>query len=993
MAHRIEISSRIPDARAGVKKKEMLTFGITEKILDVQVVEVYTIDYDFSPEQLRFIAQMLANPITQRFIIDAPTEMKADWAIEIGFLPGVTDNIANTVQEGIVDLFRLSLEKGTVFSSQLFLVTGTLTEPQTIQIANQLANGLINRISIKSRERYLKEKGMSYIVPRVKLLDLPAVETVNLEVSDEELSKIGKQGIMNADGSRRGPLALDLESMKVIREYFLKEERRMPFDIELESIAQTWSEHCKHTIFANELDELKEGIFKTYIRNATNKIRAMKGDRDFCVSVFEDNSGGIIFDEHYLVTDKVETHNSPSALDPFGGSITGIVGVNRDAIGFGQGALPIMNRYGFCFGYPEDKSILYRGKNKTNPALSPLRIMEGVIDGVKVGGNCSGIPTPQGFVYFDDSYKGKPLVFVGTAGLIPRTIAGTQGHLKKAQAGDYIVVVGGRVGKDGIHGATFSSEALDSGSPATAVQIGDPITQKKMSDALVKEARDAVLYNSITDNGAGGLSCSVAEMARECGGFVVDLEKVPVKYAGIQLWEMWVSESQERMTLSVPKEKSDEFLKLMEKRGVEATIIGEFNESRRAVVNYDNKKILDLDMMFLHDGVPKKKLKSITTKAWNDEPAFSCPPNLTSSLLGMLRQHNLASFSFISRQYDHEVQGGSILKPVQGKGEVNAYTTAIRPLLDSKKAVIASQGINARYSLINPYHMAACAIDTAIKNVIAAGGDLQKLALLDNFCWCSSDEPGRLGELKAAAKACYDYALAYKTPFISGKDSMFNDFKGFDELGNAVKISVLPTLLISSLGVIEDYRKTVSLDAKYAGDTLYLLGETKNELGASEYFDFAGKENTGKPYIGNKVPKVNAGKAVELYSEFSKAVDKGIIASSIPVNSGGLGIALAKMCIAGELGALVDLAKMKRSGDADRDDALLFSESQSRILVSVAPESEKEFESIFAHAGFSKIGKVISGDFIIQGLSGAKIVQTDVGELEKHYKRRFRSFA
>ena len=320
--------------------------------------------------------------------------------------------------------------------------------------------------------------------------------------------------------------------MHAIRDYF-KKNGRNPTDVELESLAQTWSEHCKHTIFASAMDDdVPAGLYKTYIQAATNKIREEKGENDICLSVFSDNSGAIIFDDQYLVTHKVETHNSPSALDPFGGALTGIVGVNRDTIGFGLGAKPCINIYGFCVGDPDRDPVLYRMKGRENPVLTPRKILDGVVHGVGVGGNCSGIPTPQGFVYFDDRYGGKPLVFAGTVGIMPRERDGKKLYEKRAQAGDLIVVAGGRVGKDGIHGATFSSEALDPASPVTAVQIGDPITQKKVSDVIVKEARDLGLYRSITDNGAGGISCSVAEMAKECNGCRVTLDAVPLKYPG-----------------------------------------------------------------------------------------------------------------------------------------------------------------------------------------------------------------------------------------------------------------------------------------------------------------------------------------------------------------------------------------------------------------------------------------------------------------------------
>ena len=430
----------------------------------------------------------------------------------------------------------------------------------------------------------------------------------------------------------------------------------------------------------------------------------------------------------------------------------------------------------------------------------------------------------------------------------------------------------------------------------------------------------------------------------------------------------------------------------MEKRGVEATIIGEFNSTNRAIVRFNGTKILDIDMDFLHDGAPKKILSSTYTKEIHEEPSFQVPIDLNSVLLKMLARHNIASFEFISRQYDHEVQGGSILKPLQGIGEVNAYAAVTRPLYDSKKAIVTSQGITSKYSKIDTYHMAACAIDTSIKNSVSAGCSMNHLALLDNFCWCSSDDKERLGQLKSAAKACYDYATEYKTPFISGKDSMFNDFKGYDENNNPLKISVPPTLLISTIGVIDDYKKSVSIDAKFPGDLIYVIGETKNELGASEYFELVGEELRGQAYIGNSIPKVNAKEANKSYIALNKAINDGLIVSSIPVNNGGLSVALAKKCIAGRLGANVDISKLKKSGDLSRNDFALFSESQSRIIVTVKPKDKERFENIFKEIEISQIGEIIENNLIINGLNQERIIDLEVKNLEEKYKSRFKGY-
>ena len=988
MAHRIDIARTIPDNRAKTLVSNLQNQGF--KVSGAEIVDSYTIDADLDGGDMRRIADSLTNPVFQEGRVDDSFKPRFDYAVEIGFLPGVTDNIGNTVREGMEDSLKRNFDGQIVYSSRVLFLSGDLTREDAQRVANGLANPLIQRINVIDYREFVNSRGFGSKVPRVRISEKPSADLIDiLNADDHELQRIGKQGIANPDGTRRGPLALDLTYMGTIRDYFARQGRN-PSDVELESIAQTWSEHCRHTIFADPIDDIESGLFKHFIRRATDEIRRAKGNEDFCVSVFRDNSGAIAFGD-YLITDKVETHNSPSALDPFGGSATGIVGVKRDAMGFGLGAKPILFRYGFCFGNPDDERPLFKGENKTQKMLSPRRIMNGVIEGVNAGGNQSGVATPQGFVYFDDKYRGKPLVFVGVVGLIPREVNGRKLYEKRAMPGDYIVMAGGRVGKDGIHGATFSSEAIDSGSPATAVQIADPITQKKMNDAIVKEARDLKLFTSITDNGAGGLSCSVAEMAKESGGFFVDLNKVPLKYPGLQPWETWVSESQERMTLSVPKDKWDEFSGLMQRRGVEATVIGEFTDSGKCLVNYDGKNVMDLDINFLHDGLPKRRMTTKPFVKRHAEPNFSELEDLTLTLHSMLGRRNIASFGFISRQYDHEVQGNSVLKPLQGRGLVNADATVAKPLPHSNKGIVLSHGINPRYSEIDTYNMAAAAIDTAVRNAVSAGADFNRIALLDNFCWCSPDDPERLGQLKSAALACYDTAVAYGTPFISGKDSMFNDFKGFDENGKPIKISVPPTLLVSSLGIIDDVRKAVSLDAKIPGDVVYLIGENDEEMGGSEYFAMVGEQQKGEAFIGNLAPRVETGRNRRAYESFSRAIERELISSAQSVHRGGLGIALAKTAMGGMLGLDVSLQGIK--GLATREDYQLYSETSGRILVTVNPANAGDFEETMKGSSVSRLGTVRTDDkFIVKGMDGKRIIGTSVNTLLHSYKSTFRGY-
>ncbi|PKL55400.1 MAG: phosphoribosylformylglycinamidine synthase [Methanomicrobiales archaeon HGW-Methanomicrobiales-6] len=972
--HRIEVQyTRDPRLPTRTERFRSLGFPLRE----LHLVDVYTIATarrDFSPDELSQIGAQLSNPVVQRYSVDRPTEAAFDYAIEVGFLPGVTDNAGTTARQTIEDYFGFRFGEGeAVFSSQLYLACGDLTPESLERLTAALTNPLVNRVHVRSREEYAG-KGMDAVTPFVHLHELQAAGTVDLDLPDAELARIGKEGITDpGTGERRGPLALDLAQLHAIRDYFRKLGRK-PTDVELESLAQTWSEHCKHTIFASAMDDdVPRGLYKSCIQAATNTIREAKGDDDICVSVFTDNSGAIVFDDEHLVTCKVETHNSPSALDPFGGALTGIVGVNRDTIGFGLGAKPCINIYGYCVGDPDTEPALFRGKNRENPILPPRRIFEGVVRGVDVGGNCSGIPTPQGWCYFHDRYVGKPLVFAGTVGVMPRTRNGRLLHEKQALPGDLVVMVGGRVGKDGIHGATFSSEALDPASPVTAVQIGDPITQKKFSDVIVKEARDLDLYRSITDNGAGGISCSVAEMARESGGCHVLLDRVPLKYPGMAPWEIWISESQERMTLAVPEEKIEGFMDLMKRREVEATVIGTFTDTGRCVVEYGGETVMDVDLDFLHDGLPKKHLRTEPVETVYAEPDVPHPDRLDDLLLAMLKRKNICSKEFISTRYDHTVQGGHVLGPVQGAGRVQTTATLTKVVPGSMKGVGLSQGLFPSYSEIDPYRMALAAIDAAVRGLIAIGVPLATIALLDNFCWCSSDEPGRLWQLKRAAFGCYDGAVKFATPFISGKDSMFNDFSGFDADSNPVKISVPPTLLITSIGVHPDVTTAVSMDAKFDGDLVYVVGETGEELGGSEYLAHLGIE-------GGSVPSLDIEAAKVRYGRMTDAITKELLASAFPVTHGGLLVALAKVAIAGRVGMDLTIP------GGMRPDTYLFSESLGRFVITVAPGDREAFEEIFA-GDAHLLGSVGGETFRVS--AGKTLIEQPVTAMETAYKAPF----
>ncbi len=988
MPDRIEVGLKpeIRDAR-GEKIKRRIGDDLQIKIQGVRTVDVYTVDAAATRDEIREIASgPFLDPVIQVFSVNRPIENDFDWAIEVGYRPGVTDNVGRTAREAVELLLgrKFKPEEG-VYTSVLYLLRGSLTAEGAEKIATGLlANTLIQRFVIKDRSSWDPQTGMGLTVPRVVSKAEPRVAEIDLDVSDEELMRISSQRV----------LALSLKEMKALQGYgsapkTLAARKKLGLgknrtDCEVEILAQTWSEHCKHKIFNALIDYREEGgasqrvdsLFDTYVRRSTEEIRKAMGAGDWCVSVFKDNAGVVRFNEEWNLVFKVETHNSPSALDPYGGALTGIVGVNRDPFGTGKGAKLIFNVDTFCFAPPD------YAKPLPPRLLHPKRIYEGVREGVEHGGNKSGIPTVNGSIVFDERYAGKPLVYCGTGGIMPARISGEPSHEKEARPGDRIVMTGGRIGKDGIHGATFSSEELHEESPTSAVQIGDPITQKRMTDFLLR-ARDLGLYRAITDNGAGGLSSSVGEMARDSNGCRLELARAPLKYAGLDPWEILLSEAQERMTLAVPPEKLDHFLELAGRMEVEATVLGEFTDSGCFHALYNGKTVAYIDMDFLHNGYPRLELRARWERKVYPEPGFSDPGDLTDSLKRVLARYNVCSKESVVRQYDHEVQGGSVVKPFVGAfNDGPSDASVLRPILDSWEGVVVSSGICPRYSDIDTYNMMACAIDEAIRNNIAAGGNLRQMAGLDNFCWCdpvqsekTPDGEYKLAQLVRANRALYDYTTAFGVPCISGKDSMKNDY-----LIGATKISIPPTVLFSVMSVAPDVRRCVTMDAKEPLDLVYVLGETFNEMGGSEYFALHG-------FTGNRVPKVNAKKAKALYEALQAAIQDGLVASCHDCSDGGLGAALAETAFAGGLGIEADLRRVPASG-VDRHDALLFSETASRFVVTVHPRNQAAFEACLNGNIFGEIGRVINGsDLMMIGLDGSVVVRANIFELKEIWKK------
>lgn len=944
----------------------------------VRTVDVYTITAALPAQKVNFIAaELLADPITQHFSINEPLVKDFSVAIDVGYKPGVTDNVGVTAVEGIEDLLGVVLCDGeTVHTSRLYAIDGELTDEDAERITvGLLANPIIETFSIGRSDS--QPGGRTFAMPAAKE---PTVAEIDLNVSDEELLNI----------SRKGILSLNLDEMSAIREYFqrpgVRAERaslglgRKPTDVELEMLAQTWSEHCKHKIFNATIihteggrTERIESLFKTYIKRATDEVGKTKGD--WLVSVFTDNAGVVRLDEEHNICFKVETHNHPSALDPFGGAETGIVGVNRDPMGTGLGADLVFNTNVFCFGPPD-----FPAERLPGHILHPKRVFKGVRKGVESGGNKIGIPTVNGAILFDEAYVYNPLVYCGTGGLMPREINGRPSHVKAVNPGDLVVMVGGRIGKDGIHGATFSSVKLDEGTDIAAVQIGAPIVQKRMQDALM-EARDAGVYNAITDNGAGGLSSSVGEMAELSGGAEVDLEKAPTKYSGLDPWELWVSESQERMTLAVPPKNIEAFLDLCRRRDVEATIIGRFTDSGKMHVKYAGKSVLCLEMDFLHRGLPGYRLSSV----WREFEEVEETPvgrGAAEVLEEILSSLNVCSKEWVVRQYDHEVQGTSVVKSLVGLASDGPSDGAVlKPISDSNRGITVSNGINPKYGVVDPYAMACSAVDEAVRNAVAVGADPERIAILDNFCWgnpiksaANADGDFKLAQLVRAVRGCYDAAVGLKLPFISGKDSFHNEY----EVEGKTR-AIPPTLLISAMGIVPDVRKSVTMDVKQPGDLIYVVGVTKREMGGSHYHTIIG----GK---GGIAPGLDPALAGMVYCAVHRAIQENLIASCHDCSEGGIGVAAAESAFAGGFGMTLALAAVPTDGDLE-DEIILFSESNSRFIVTVAPENAASFEREFGGLPLGKIGVVLDEPtFQVTGKGGERLIETGLGSLKRAWQ-------
>jgi phosphoribosylformylglycinamidine (FGAM) synthase-like enzyme/phosphoribosylformylglycinamidine (FGAM) synthase PurS component len=984
---------RTDDPRSAVYLADAHALGL-DAVTRLRCHDLYFIEGQLSQADLeRLAVELLSDPVTQRYTFTRLTSQAvlppASGVVEVALRPGVTDPVAEQIVRGA----RLLGIAGVARASTGLRFEIDVDIPVLHLMAKRLlANAVIQRYAIGEIEPVFPHPAEA------------SGHTATLPVCG-----VDDAGLQALSRARRA--ALDLAEMQAIQAYFRTEERE-PTDVEIETIAQTWSEHCVHKTFKAKVsitprpqfpddsssrrgrggsseDRLTgggeiNGLLKSYIRAATEQIAA-----PWVRSAFVDNAGIIDFDDTYEVSFKVETHNHPSAIEPFGGANTGVGGVIRDVLGVS--AKPIANTDVLCFG-PQDANV----GSLPEGVLHPRRIQSGVVAGVQDYGNKIGIPTVNGAIWYDEGYTANPLVFCGCVGIAPKG-----SHPRQPQPGDRVIVLGGGTGRDGLRGATFSSMTMDAQTgevSGASVQIGDPITEKGLIEVLLR-ARDQRLYHAVTDCGAGGLSSAVGEMSSTIGADV-ELKKVRLKYAGLAPWEIWLSEAQERMVFAVPPENLPALQTICDTFEVHLTDIGEFTGSGRLVVRYGGNTVLDLENRFLHEGIPQRHLKAkINHEEENKhdrgesgeeeekinhedregtqrsvEQKSPCPSDsvvdtLNETLLALLAHPNIASKSAVIRIYDHEVQGGTVIKPLTGAANDGPSDACVLKPTGTRGTggIVLSNGFNPEYGKLDAYHMAWSAIDEAIRNAVAVGCDPHKIALLDNFCWGDPLRPETLGSLVEACRGCHDAALHNRAPFISGKDSLNNEYLGSDGQRHAIP----PTLLISAIGLIADVSQAVTMDLKEAGDLVYLAGEFQPALGGSHFAMLRIGSNTDR-----SIPAIPAA-APDNYRGVHAAIQAGLVRACHDLSEGGLAVAAAEMCIGGRLGLEIDgvFRVYGSEGTKSRfvpakaqipDDLTLalFGETNGCLLVEVHPSDREAFEGMLAGLPICPVGRVAADPFL-----------------------------
>jgi phosphoribosylformylglycinamidine synthase len=958
-------SDGFPDRLADEVLADAPDFGLPTS-LKIRAIRSFLVQGDLQAADVEAIGnRFLAEPVVQHTVIAKNGDAVFNTApagtstlINVMPLPGVTDAEA---ESALLAVRQLGYCVDAIATVRKYWISELPEEQLTLLCDKLLCNESIETIVKGPLKLDNLQLGRQYEFNK----QIVAIR----ESSDDELLGLSKDW----------QLSLSLVEMQTIQAHF-KTLRRDATDIELETIAQTWSEHCSHKTLAGRISYTDENgtrqfdnMLKETIFAATMQIRADLGDDDWCVSVFKDNAGIVRFDDENNVAFKVETHNRPSALEPYGGANTGIGGVIRDTLGTGMGAKPVCNTDVFCFAPPETPF-----EDLPPGVMHPRQIVKGVVSGVRDYGNRMGIPTVNGAVYFDPRYVGNPLVFCGNVGILPQEMS-----FKEPEANDLIVSIGGKTGRDGIHGATFSSAELTESSDVTsggAVQIGNAITEKMVMDVMLK-ARDLNLYTAVTDCGAGGYSSAVGEMGEELGAEVW-LDKVPLKYEGLSYTEIWISEAQERMVFSVPEKNWAAFEKLCSDESVEATVLGRFTPTGNLTLKYGEDVVGEMSMAFLHDGRPPVIREASYSPATPTEISVDGALDYDGQLKSILGSLNVASKHWIIRQYDHEVQGGSVIKPLVGvQNDGPGDAAVVRPVLESRRGLAISCGMNPHFGELDTYHMAASAIDEALRNCVAVGADPSQIALLDNFCWGYTDRPETLGSLVRAANACHDLSIDLQTPFISGKDSLHNEFSYTDDAGDRQTISIPATLLISAMGQVPDVANCVTMDLKSAGNLIYQIGVTGNHLGGSHWGLVSGNR-------GGHVPTVDTAVSKSTFAAVFEAISNGLIRSCHDLSEGGLAVAVAEMAFAGGLGVEVDISPIDVSGTegAGSNLARLFSESNTRFAVEVEPKNQAAFESAFAKIAIAKLGKVTDGENVVVRSGETVLINSPVGELKEAWQ-------
>ncbi|MEZ5359791.1 MAG: phosphoribosylformylglycinamidine synthase subunit PurL [Candidatus Zixiibacteriota bacterium] len=892
-------------------------------VSNVAFASVYYLDSDdMTLDDVKGMAgQLLVDTVTEDLDVEVydvnkrPQAKAGECLLEVSLNHGVTDSTAWQVVKAVRQRgFNCKEAK----LARFYTLTGQPTEEELNRIGIRiLYNPVIEHI-VQTGEEAFKEIVESE--PVMEELPLP-------DMNDDELMALSKDRLW-----------LNLIEMRKLKEYYTNLGRAAT-DVEIETLAQTWSEHCSHKVFRANIfvdGELQKPLIKR-LKDLTYGL-----NKDWCWSVFVDDSGVIEFDSDWGVCFKVETHNKPSGIEPFGGAHTGIGGVIRDIMGTGLGAKPIANTNVLCFAPPDTPW------EKLPPGLlHPKRVMRQVVAGIEDYGNKMGIPTINGSICFSERFTGLPLVYAGCVGIIEKSIVEKQ----PPQPGDRIILMGGLTGRDGIHGATFSSGELTKKSEsvsAQSVQIGHPLVEKMVLDALA-DIRDERLFHAITDCGGGGLSSAIGEMGNPGGAFV-DLSCIPKKYPLPFISDFWISESQERMIIAVPPENVKRVFELCKRHDVEVADIGEFTDNGRLVINFGEKQVADMDMDFLHNGCPKREFKLTNPPKPKVEEKFIEPPtgqklvemiHLTNSELNACSKENVA------RVYDHEVQARTVVKPFMGKLQRNPSDgAALKPIYDSPKGVIVANGINVRYGIEDPRKMARSVVDEAVRQIVAMGGSPEKIAILDNFSMPSPEIDKTVLDLHYAIVGLCEAAQYYQTPIISGKDSFYNQYN----TGDGTLICVPPTLLVSSICVVDDVAELVTSCLSKTGSRVYLLGKTKEELEMSSYF-------VQTKQSGSAIPDPDLELNLKIYKAMHTAINQGLVLSAHDCSDGGLGTALSELVIGGEFGLEIDLAKVPYDGRT-RNDFILFSESNGRIVVEVEEKDAANFEGIFKGLPCAQIGVV-----------------------------------